>query len=343
MRVGCGCLLYILPVFPLLFLFILLASISTWVLDRDFYQEVLSEPEFLAEALDESVVNWSRAGLPADFGDVPPAALNAGMRALMTPEYLRSAATDTVDQVFDVLEGASNSVTFVFDLVPIKASLQGEGASAFASAYVGALPACNVGDESAADGLLPACRPAEVSQAALIDQVTEALPAAAERLPDDLTVNNEVIPPDIGGMRLQPGSLRTLFTTGLVILGIVVIILWLLDGFIGATDTRSRFLWLGLTLLIPAGLVLLAGLNLTSPTLETVIRDSINRAAGQNTQFMMSVVTTGFSVSEQVRAGFVIAGAVPTLAAVLLLMVGLTVRPTDKRRNDGRYVEVPRR
>jgi hypothetical protein len=345
MRVGCGCLLYILLVFPLLLVLIILAGVNRWVLDRDFYQELLSEPDFYEEALNEAVINWSSADLPDEFGGLPPDALNAGLRAVITPEYLQAAAADTVDQMFDVLEGSARSFNFVFDLTPIKEALEGEGAADFASAYVGELPACDAEEEPLpADAGLPSCRPLDVSEGELVGQVTEALPQVAERLPDELTVSRDVRLPEISGIALQPGSVRTLMTTGLVILGIVAVLLWLMDAFIGATDVRSRFLWLGLTLLIPAGLVLLIGLGVNSLTLEGVIRDSILRGPGvQNAQFATSVAATAINASEQVRTGFLIAGGIPTLVAVVLLIVGLTVRPTDRPRNNGRYVQVPAR
>lgn len=345
MRAGCGCLLYLLLVFPLLLVFIILAGVNTWVLDRGFYQEMLSEPEFYEAALDEAAINWSSTELPDAFGDAPPAALNAGLRAVITPEYFQSVANDTVDQVFDVLEGAAASFDLTLDLAPIKASLQGDGAEDFASAYVGALPTCRANQEpTPTEGGLPACRPSDVTEAQLSDQLAESMPGIAERLPDELMVSRNVRPPDIRGVPLQPGTLRTLFTSGLVILAIISIVLWLIDAAIGATDTRTRFLWLGLTLLIPAGMVLFLGMGVNTGSLEGVIRDSILRGEGvQNARFAASVAANAIRASDQVRTGFLIAGAIPTLVAVILLIVGLTVRPTDRPRSDGRYVEVPAR
>lgn len=345
MRAGCGCLLYILLVFPLLLVFILLAGMNTWVLDRGFYQELLSEPEFYEAALDEAVMNRNSTVLQDELGNLPPDALNAGLRAVITPEDLQAATTDTVDQVFDVLEGGARSFNFAFDLAPIKDALQGDGAADFAAAYVGELPACSADEETLPeDAGLPVCRPLEVSEDQLVEQVADAVPQVAEQLPDELTVSRDIRLPEISGVALQPGSVRTLMTTGLVILGIVAVLLWLMDAFIGATDVRNRFLWLGLTLLIPAGLVLLLGLGVNSVTLEGLIRDSILRGEGvQNAQFATSVAASAINVSEQVRTGFLIAGGIPTLVAVLLLIVGLTVRPTDRPRSDGRYVQVPAR
>jgi hypothetical protein len=345
MRVGCGFLLFILIVFPLLLVFILLAGINTWVLDRGFYQEVLSQPGLYESALDEAVVNWSGAGLPEEFGDVPPEALNAGLREIITPEYLQSLSVSAVDQVFDVLEGRSQALTLSFDFEPVKAALQGDGAADFANAYVEALPTCRANQETlSAETGLPVCRPTEVSAQELASQVQAAVPAVAESLPGEFSADRFVKMPDVGSIRLQPGTLRTLMTSGLIILGIVAVLVWLIDGFIGATDTRSRLLWLGFTLLLPAGLVLLAGISLSAPSLETILQNNFVGSSGaQNPQVAASFAAAAVSASAPVRNGFLAAGGIPTLVAVVLLIFGLISRPSAKRKNAVQYVQAPRR
>jgi hypothetical protein len=42
-----------------------------------------------------------------------------------------------------------------------------------------------------------------------------------------------------------------------------------------------------------------------------------------------------------VRTGFLIAGGIPLLVSVVLLIFGLAVRPSAK--NNGRYVQIPAR
>ena len=345
MRAGCGLLLFALIVFPLLLVFFILAGVNTWVLDRSFYQEALSQPGLYETALDEAVINWRGTGLPEEFGDAPPEALNAGLREVITPEYLQTLSVSAVDQVFDVLDGRSLASSLTLDLTPIKAALQGDGAQDFASAYVEALRTCPASQqEVSAENRLPVCRAGAQSETELTAQVEAALPAIAESLPNEFIADRFVKLPDMGNLRLQSGALRTLMTTGLIILGVVAVLVWLMDGFIGATDARGRLIWLGLSLLLPAGLVLLAGISLSAPYLETIFQSNFVGSGGvQNAQVAASFADAAVSATARVRNGFLLAGGIPTLVAVILLIFGLVIRPGGKRKREVQYVQVPSR
>jgi hypothetical protein len=264
---------------------------------------------------------------------------------VITPEQLQEIVRTTLNDVFDVLDGNTDRFTFTFDFTPIQASLAGGGAGDFANAYVQALPDCRTSQASLSAGSsLPVCREADVEQSDLVSQVEEALPGIVERMPSDFSVEQNVETPVIQGVPLSLANLRTVLTYGIIILGAFVLLLWLIDGFLLGSGARERFLWLGLTLLIPAGLVLLVGVASNAPTLEATIRSSILRTyAAQNVDFAASVVTTMFNAIERVRNGFLIGGGIPTLVAVLLLIFGLVIRPGGKGKNDGRYVQVPSR
>lgn len=345
MRAGCGFLLFVFIVFPLLLIFIVLAGVSTWALDRGFYQDVLSQPAFYEEALDDAIIDWNGEGLPEALADVPPEALTAGLREVVTAEYLQSQMASAVDQLFDMLEGRTDQFIVSFDLTPIKAALQGDGAEAFATAYVGALPPCRpTGNGQAVEGGLPLCMPSGISESRLIAQVVEALPAVAQSLPDEISTESSVTMPEVQGTRLQPGMINSLMTTGLTGLGVVAVVIWFINGFIGAQTVRSRFLWLGATLLIPAAVVLIGGITLNAPTVESAIRESLTQNDGAAAvQLADNAGGSMLNAVSQVRTGFIIAGGIPTLVAVLLLIVGLTIRPRIKPKNDARYVQVPAR
>lgn len=345
MRVGCGCFIYLLFVFPLLLVFILLAGINTWVLDRGFYEESFSDPAFFEAVLEGGTIDWSGTGLPQAFGNVPPYALDAGLRAVITPEHLQAIARSAVSGVFDMLEGNTDRFTFTFDLTPIQAALSGDGATDFATAYVDALPQCPSGQSALAPGSsLPVCVEAGTSQETLISQVATAIPAIAEALPSQFSVEQEVELPDVRGVPISVSNVRSALTYGVIGIGAVAVFLWFVDSFILGKDVRNRFLWLGLTLLIPAGLILLLGVGLNSPTLEATIRDGVLRSPTvRDTELTLTFVEALFSAEGRVRTGFLIAGGIPTLVAVVLLIFGLMIRPSDKRKNNGHYVQVPSR
>lgn len=344
MRVGCGCLIYLLIVFPLLLVFILLAAINTWVLDRGFYEEALSDPSFYEAVLEEGTIDWSGTGMAQAFGSVPPFALDAGLRAVITPEHLQSMARTVVNDVFDVMETNADRFTFTFDFTPIKAALGGSGATAFANAYVSALSECEANQDPLPSGSnLPVCREAD-SESETVSQVEAALPEIAQAIPSQFTYEQEVETSMFEGVPFSLANLRTILTYGVVVTGVVAVFLWLIDGLILGSDGRNRFLWLGLTLLIPAGLVLLAGLGLNASTLEAAIRNNVIRGnTAQDVELAMSAVNTIFGAEGRVRTGFLVAGGIPTLVAVVLLIFGLVIRPGDKRKNNGRYVQVPSR
>lgn len=345
MRVGCGCLIYLLLVFPLLLIFILVAGINTWVLDRTFYEESLANSGFYEEIWEQGSFDWSGTGVSQVFGNVPPFAVEAGLQAVLTAEDFRAMAQTTIDGLFDALEGNTDRFVFTFDLTPIRTALSGDGATEFATAYVAALPSCTGSQSALSPGSsLPVCLQEDVSEEALAADVAAVVPTVIQALPDEFTVEQEIELPDVQGTPLRLNNLRSTATYGVFIISGLALFLWLVDGLILGKGARNRFLWLGLTLLIPAGLVMLLGIATSSPTFEATIRESITRSSSvQDAELALSFLDVVFSAEGRVRTGFLIAGGIPTLAAVVLLIFGLAIRPSDKNKNDGRYVQVPAR
>lgn len=345
MRVGCGCLVYILLVFPLLLISILLAGIITWALDRSFYEESLANSGFYEELWEQGSFNLSGTGMSQAFGSVPPFALNAGMRAVLTAEDFRAMTQQAINGFFDALEGNTDQFVFTFDLMPIRTALSGAGATQFANAYVAALPECQGSQSSLSPGSsLPVCREDDVSEATLASQVAESMPAIVQALPTEFRVEQEVELPDIQGVPLRLSNLRTTATYGVLIIAGLALLLWLANGLILGRGARNRLLWLGLILLIPAGLVMLLGIVVSNPTFEATIREAITRGSpARDAQQALSFMDVVWSAGDRVRTGFLLAGGIPTLFAVILLIFGLAIRPSDKNKNDGRYVQMPAR
>ena len=114
----------ILFTFPLLFASLTTLSVSTWVLDRSFYQGLLEDTRLYEIALSDTG--------SASFGNFLVREMNLprevlpALKTVITPDYLRSQTNQILDQVFSFIDGQSTSMDFYLDTAPLKASLTGE-------------------------------------------------------------------------------------------------------------------------------------------------------------------------------------------------------------------------
>ena len=190
---------------------------------------------------------------------VPPEALGRALDELLAPAYLRSETVRIVNQVFDTLERRSAASSLYFDLAPLKEALSGTEGFRFAATLASALPVCPPGALPRAPGSnLLRCRPENFSQEQATDVILSALPELIEKIPDRLVITNEPwsVSTKSFGPRLGSGSL---LATGIV-LTIMTAVLCIAVGFLAGRDRREKTLWMGWSLVLPAGLMLAIGL-----------------------------------------------------------------------------------
>lgn len=336
LRRGIALLLVIFVALPLIFTTLIMISINSWVLDRNFYTNLLDDPKLYEALLSEDLPLYiNNRWFPREINsDLPPVALDKALREVMTPEYLHDQSVRIVNQAFDTLEGRRDAFDISMDLAPIKAALRGDGGARFAQTLAAQLPVCAAGQETLIAGsTLIRCRAANVSTAEATRQIATALPAFIDQMPDQINLSRE--PLDLRA-EWRPFNLIFLGNLGLnMTIGMLLVfagVAWLAAGFIGGTNRRERLLWLGWSLLIPATLVFIMGLAINSPLTVGGIGLGLERSrlAIEGVQYSaalrQAIVEMAGRTLAAVAGGFLIAGGISTAIACGLLVWGAATR-----------------
>jgi hypothetical protein len=329
-------LLVIFVVLPLIFTTLIMISINSWVLDRNFYVNLLDDPKLYEALLSQDLPTYvnNRWFTREINSDLPPAALDKALREVMTPQYLHDESVRIVNQAFDTLEGRRDAFDISMDLAPIKAALRGDGDARFAQALAAQLPACAAGQEPLIAGsTLIRCRAANVSTDEATQQIVTALPAFIDQMPDQINLARE--PLDLRA-EWRPFSLIFLGNLGLSLtIGMLLAlagVFWLATGFIGGTNRRERLLWPGWSLLVPAALVLIIGIAISTPIATGSIWLGLERSrfAIEGVQYSaalrQAIVEMASRALAAVAGGFLLAGGISTALACGLLVWGAVTR-----------------
>ncbi len=321
--------LSVVLVFPLFMAALVTVAVSTWVLDRDLYTRVLGDArlyEIPAGSRTEGFLYWPWT---PELGAVPPASASAALREVVTADYMKSQALALLDDSFDFVEGRSEILDPVIDLVPVKNALKGEGGKRFARALAASLPVCaSQGSFAVRNGVIPSCRPSGVSVARAAEVILQALPQAVSRIPDSYRAHENA------GLRIDRGRWKPAWGFSLknsLILADVVLMLaacsaWLLASFIGGADARGRLYWLGGMLLIPAVPVFLIGLVVNTGVAADAALFGIESARlgayGFSRGFVDGLFGAAGAMIGRISAGFLATGAVALGLSIALLFWG---------------------
>lgn len=327
-----GCIaffIFIVIAAPLMLAFEVTAATSTFLVNRDFYGDMLSSREIYAALLE---------GLMDDAGVSAELRASGEMEritATLDTDEWRAAVDAAIDQAFAVLEGRSDTITINIPLAPVRAVLQSSAAEEFVSDYVGELSVCTGGREpmdapDTISGLpLPACRPQNLSPREYSEQLLSNLPRVIENMPDMLTYTDTITDgPRITG--LGDVDLQQAVTTAVVVLGVVAIGAWFVTGIIAGDSAGSRLRWLGVTLLLPSIIVVFIGVGIGSVAAMAVNRGAIMIDGGISNRLSETVYQALTGGVGRISASFLAAGGVPSLIGLALTVVGFAL-PSPRR------------
>ncbi len=333
-------LLVIIAVFiPLAIAVMTLVSIRPWVLDRSFYENLLDDEALYEAPLIGSIPDEFKNGMPdaltSDlFGAeaLPTEALKAALSEILTPDYLRAQSLNAIETAFDFIDGSRSDLQLTIDVTPVKQALQGEAGGRFAASLAAALPSCAADQTPVApEGHLPRCIAAEGSVTAASDQITAALPALIESLPNSIALNAEtnLQMSWFRYNRFLTSGIRPAVDVGIVALTVMALLAWVTGAYLGGTDLRSRLKWASSSLFAPASLMLLAGLTLTfAPTVTAIV--SRITTTPYSEAYRDALIRVLVAVFDQLGTGFVVAGGAAGLIAFGLLVWSLlTPRETN--------------
>jgi hypothetical protein len=334
--------------FPLAVAAMTLTSIRPWVLDRAFYERIVSDGRIYDAIFAEKLPNQFNRQVFGDAEQLPVDALNSALGEVITPDYLRAQSVSVVNEVFDFIEGRDWNFEVSMDLVPIKVSLAGEGGSRFANVLAAALPACTDGQKRVAPGgNLARCIGDNLSVEETAAQIVDALPRALENVPDRIALSNTV---DLRqNWRTVDWFLGATVRGSLDVAILVVIVTALIIGIvlatIGGDNLRGRLRWLGVSLFVPASLFVLMGISLATPFIAGPLRNELRFTQWDGIQyseaFQQALGDLIISITQRVGSGFLLTGVVTCLIALFLIVLSGRVRTGD--HHSVKLVQVPAR
>jgi len=338
MRKPIALLLVIFLVFPLILATLSVIAISSWVLDRSFYEDLLGDERLYEVLLSEELPSFfGRRIVVSEIESLPAKALSDALRQVVTPEYMRTQALRIVDDVFDFIDGRDFTLDLYLDLAPIKAALRGEAGPRFSRALAEGLPSCASGQDALAPGgTIIRCRPSDVSIEEAAGMVSLALPVYLDEVPDRINLNRRPIDLriELRGAEVWAG----LFGANGLNLAIMVLVLiagsfWAVAALIGGEDRRERLQWLGWSLLVPALLIFLIGLGINSGIASNWVRFGLNEARfggfEYSAEFRQALIEVSRSALNTVANGFLAAGGASGAIALALIAWGFST-PSEK-------------
>lgn len=326
---------------PLTLAALTLTSIRPWVLDRGFYQGIVSD-ERLYETL---LVN----DLPRQFNRIaitpvealPVNALARALQEVVTVDYQREQALHVIDTAFDYIEGRTRDFELVIDIQPVKTAIGGEGRSRFAAALAAALPTCTADQTPiASGGNLTRCIAADSSVDAAAAQIADALPATLDNTPDQIIVNNS-------DFYIRMNWYDTPWLSGIGIYAALDLAVWTLivmalaaalgTGILGGSDVRQVLQWCAAALL-PGALYLLVGLALTSPAIQGPISASIVTLR-YSEAYYAGLADLIVQLVQRLGSGFALSGAVTSIIGLGLLILSWATPGSSQQKV--KMIQVP--
>lgn len=321
MRKFIAIVLAIILVIPLLLATQALASVSSFIMDRQFYIDTLDNEQVYKTLISGTLIPaFLNNGLALPEG-IDASKLASVFESVLDQDYFKSQVTSFVDNVFDYIQGKQETFTPIVDLVPLKTALAGEKQDEFLLALAQALPYCEPGQIPGISGSeFTACKPQGVSIEALANgYLKPILPLTLAQIPDQvlLVENWEELQSYQNFRSFIPGMAvpASLILSGIAFI-LIALSLWYLSALIADDAWRTRLQWLGWTLMIPSIIIFLVGAVAASNIPLYWINYGLDRAT------FSGVPQLGQGLREILRA--IIQGAIPKVSATFLMVGGIS-------------------
>jgi hypothetical protein len=332
--------------FPLAVAAMTLTAIRPWVLDRNFYERLVSDEQLYDALLTGELPNQFNRFVFVDKDQLPLGALSIALREVVTASYLRTQSVAMINQVFDFIDGRKANFEVSFDVSSLKIALGGEAGIRFAKALAASLPFCEVGQEAITPGgTLVRCIAANSSITEAGQQIARALPTALEDAPDHIILNDS--------MNFQndwrfvdwfrAGTIRSTLDLSILIIIFTTLATGLVGAFLGGNDLRAQLRWFGSSLFVPASLFVLMGVIIATPLIAGPLRDGLNADRWNGIPFgeafREAIVGMITPLMQQIGNGFLITGGETCLIALGLFAWSWSVTATEHQ--SGKLVQVP--
>jgi len=280
-----------------------LLLVNRTVLSTTFWETKILDPAV------DAAMRLLEDQMAQGLGDLPQSeTVASGMKAALTPEFVKASAGDVIDRVIGFLKGQYEDPFVDIDLVPQK--------QVFVDTVMGRLSDAEISGLRQQIQASPELSNEEVilSLLPVPDQISVAKFARANMGPE----LNELLTTVATAQGYRGGATLV----GAVVLIVVLLLIWALAGLSGA------FRWTGLTLILGSGVFLTASQAdkvlraLPSTQLPAEVSEYISLDG-----LVQSVTATVMQVSTTIAIGFLGAG-------VLLLILGFILSSRKKRPSE---------
>ncbi|MBI5666466.1 MAG: hypothetical protein HZC41_00540 [Chloroflexi bacterium] len=331
MRKLLALVLIVVVVAPLILVTLGFMAVDSWILDREFYVNALSNERLYQALLTDELPRQMNREVLTEVDSLPAGALSAALRTVVTPDYLRQQAVTNINSFFDYIEGRAPAPQLYLDVTPIKTQIAGEGRDSFARALAENLPVCTAGQEAVAPGgSVMRCRPADVTVGEAAAQIEDALPRLLETAPDRIPIGEGV---DVQNANwLINLTLRSQLNQAIGALLLISFLAWLVAGLIAGNTWRERLFWMGGALLLPAIPAALVGGAFLSAQAVNAIDVNLSRSISYSPTFeqaIMDVVRPALNASGSSLLGL---GAALTLVGLIFIISASRMEPAYHRQ-----------
>jgi len=330
-------ILFVILVFPLMLGAMTTVSVTSWALDRQFYMDTFDQPEVHQALTSSRMIDQFISGnlnLPPEADTV---ALEEVLQGILTDEYMREQVSAFINDLFDFLQGKSDTFEPTINITPLKDAISGDQQDEFLTALVAAIPVCEAGQTPGfGETGGTACKPAGFSDEQIIEQALKpTLPATLAAVPDEIPVDSRIA--DRITANRWRGFLPGMAIPASIILSVVTlafsaVLMWYLTALIAGNAWRTRLQWLGWMLLIPAVIVFLMSISTQGGLSAYWIRFGLERADLSGTPFgpglRDTLETVALAALPRVASAFQMVSGISGAIALTLIFWGIaTPRP----------------
>jgi hypothetical protein len=233
---------------------------------QNFYNQF---PDMLAQMAKQNMAANGDSGSKNILAYVSEPDLANIIRAVVTPEWVKSQTELMVNQLMDFLNLKTDTLVVNIDLKPIKANLQGTGGSQVARTVLTSLPACTLSEwaqlgkallSKNLDQTVKLCQPPQLLMDLAVTVIAQSLQSMVVSLPDQFTFDAGQITVNSSGQNFYQSPVvgyYRFFRRAIDILPFIVLALLVLIVLLCLRSFRKMLAYLGVPLFSAGVIVLL--------------------------------------------------------------------------------------
>ncbi len=308
---------------PLLVLTTLALSLRSFVFDADFYVSTLEAKSVFQQVERDPLGVFDLSDQIPQLATVPPDLQQRIVTTILPDGWLEKQVASAIKAWLAwFVAGQVGTPQIPIDLRQIKDRLQGPPGQQVASDVVAAIPTCAANQQPQLSlTQLPECIPQVFDRGYITEQVAQTLSAAATQMPGQYDIGPRLVPGTRFGLILNGRRVGVeMLDTGLLLLAVITIGIWVIGAVVGGRNGRGRWLWLGGLLLIGSIAVLAVSLFTfvfgTALLPQAWLADLTAEASTLARELLQAVV-------QQLSLRSLIAGGVCFFIAWLMIWLGM--------------------